>query len=78
VDELALLGVDAALLVPDLRHAADVLLGDERALREPLPGEQDVGEGDQELGKIGPTKRVFALRAYQPSAWRVYPPAADP
>jgi hypothetical protein len=28
--------------------------------------------------KTGPTKRVFALRAYQPFAWRVYPPAAAP
>ena len=28
--------------------------------------------------KIGPLKGVFALRAYQPFAWRVYPPAADP
>jgi len=26
----------------------------------------------------GPTKGVFALRAYPPFAWRVYPPAAAP
>jgi hypothetical protein len=29
-------------------------------------------------GKIGRTKGVFALGAYQPSAWRVYGPAAAP
>src|SRR5215469_1407943 len=28
--------------------------------------------------KIGPMKGGFALRAYQPFAWRVYPPAAAP
>jgi Pyruvate/2-oxoacid:ferredoxin oxidoreductase delta subunit len=30
------------------------------------------------LGKIGRTKRVFALRPHQPSARRVYQPAALP
>jgi hypothetical protein len=32
----------------------------------------------EDRGKIGAMKGVFALRAYQPRACRVYPPAALP
>ena len=39
---------DAALLVPDVGHRADVVLGDERPLLEALAGQQDVGEADEQ------------------------------
>ena len=47
VDELALLAFDGLLFGGDVGHRADLLLGDERALLQPLPGEHDVGDADE-------------------------------
>jgi hypothetical protein len=45
----------------------------------PKPEQQHREQWDHYLfSKIGRTMTVFALRAYQPSARRVYPPAALP
>jgi hypothetical protein len=52
------------------------------ALVDWLPADRDVDAALVaellRIPKIGPTNGVFALRAYQPLACRVYPPAAAP
>ena len=47
VDELALLARDGVLVGGDIRHRADLFLGDVRALFEPFPREHDVGDADE-------------------------------
>src|SRR5207249_4307980 len=44
---------DAALLVPDLGHRPDVLLGDEWALLQALAGQEYIGEPDQQARREG-------------------------
>src|ERR1051325_7395745 len=51
VNHLPLALFDAALLVPDLGHRPDVLLGDEWALLQSLPREEDVGHANQQAGR---------------------------
>ena len=51
VDELALLVLDALLVGRDVGHRLEVLLGDERALLQPLARHHDVGEADEPAGE---------------------------
>jgi hypothetical protein len=51
MDDLTFLRSNRALLTADLGHGADLLGGSRTALLQPLAGEQNVRQADQQTGR---------------------------